>query len=161
MAQHDPRDMLLFARVVELQSLTAAAAAAGIGKASVSRAITRLEARLKLRLLDRSPRRTSATEAGMVFYERCRRISEAMCDAESAIATMSGQFSGVLRIRSSITIGQSILSILLPDFLREQPGLTVRLELSNRGLDSSEPVPDVHLLPGHWRIHPSRRAISA
>lgn len=74
MSNFDSDDMLLFAKVVESHSLSAASRLTSRPKASISRAIARLENTLNVRLLERSARRTVVTEAGRVFYEYCLRV---------------------------------------------------------------------------------------
>ena len=88
-------EMAVFARVVEAHSFTAAAANLGLSKSAVSKQVTRLEDRLGARLLNRTTRRLSLTEAGAVFYERCLRIveeAEAATDEVQALTGMMPEF---------------------------------------------------------------------
>lgn len=149
MSQYNPKDLLLFAKVVELQSLSAAARETAVPKATLSRAISRLEAALDVRLLDRSSRRTAVTEAGRLLFEYCIRVRSALDEAESAIGELRGTVRGTLRVAATVTIGQALLPSLLPAFLSRYPAVRVRLELTNRSIeDPAREGFDVVLKPG-------------
>lgn len=146
--QHDPKDMLLFARVVELGSLSAASRITGKPKASVSRAITRLEDALGVRLLERGARRSAVTEAGRLFHAYCERIAQTMDDAQSAMDDWQGRVGGLLKVASSVTIGQALLTVLVPRFLGIHPDLRIQLEVTNRHVDLVEEGFDVAFKAG-------------
>jgi LysR family transcriptional regulator for bpeEF and oprC len=148
MSNFDPSDMLLFAKVVELHSLSAASRLTSRPKATISRAITRLEAALDARLLERSARKTTVTEAGRVFYEYCQRVGLAIEEAEGAVGELQGKVQGTLKVGSSVTIGQTLLAVLIPDFVAAYPGLVIKLELTNRNIDLVEEGFDVVLKAG-------------
>lgn len=148
MNKYDPRDMLLFAKVVESGSLSAAARLTDKPKATVSRAISRLENTLNARLLERSARKSTITEAGRLFYQYCLRVSSAIEEAEGAIGELQGEVHGTLKVGSSVTIGQTLLATLIPDFVDRYPKLRINLELTNRNIDIVEEGFDVVLKAG-------------
>lgn len=148
MSNFDPSDMLLFAKVVELHSLSAAARLTARPKATISRAITRLEAALNARLLVRSTRKTTVTEAGRVFYEYCLRVGSAIEEAEVAVGELQGKVQGTLKVGSSVTIGQTLLATLIPGFIAIHPELRIKLELTNRNIDLVEEGFDAVLKAG-------------
>ncbi|MBI2768010.1 MAG: LysR family transcriptional regulator [Burkholderiales bacterium] len=148
MTDFDPVDMFLFAKVVEHGSLSSASRLTGTPKATISRAMSRLEHKLQARLLERSVRRTTATEAGQVFYEYCRRVSSAIEEAQDAVGALQGKVRGTLKVGSSLTIGQTLLNKLIPDFVACHPDLRVNLELTNRNIDLVEEGFDVALRAG-------------
>lgn len=151
MTEFDPLDMSLFAKVVELGSLSAASRYTGRPKATLSRAMDRLEHKLEARLLDRSARRTTATEAGKVFYEYCRRVSAVIEEAQDAVGALQGNVCGILKVGSSLTIGQTLLNRLVPQFVACHAELRVELELTNRNIDVVEEGFDVVLRAGPLR----------
>ena len=144
MNKYDPRDMLLFAKVVESGSLSAAARLTDKPKATVSRAISRLENTLNARLLERSARKSTITEAGRLFYQYCLRVSSAIEEAEGAIGELQGEVHGTLKVGSSVTIGQTLLATLIPDFVDRYPKLRINLELTNRNIDIVEEGVEFH-----------------
>jgi DNA-binding transcriptional LysR family regulator len=148
MNRFDPKDMLLFAKVVELSSLSAASRLTSKPKATISRAITRLENTLNARLLERSARRTTVTQAGHVFYAYCVRVSSVIDEAQTAIGELQGKVHGLLKVGSSLTIGKTLLAALIPDFVALHPDLRIKLELTNRNIDVAEEGFDVVLKAG-------------
>src|SRR5262252_3052928 len=84
----DLNQMLVFARVAQTGSFTAAAANLGMPKSTVSRKVTELEARLEARLLDRTTRKVSLTDVGRTYYDYCARIAGEIEDAERAVTNL-------------------------------------------------------------------------
>lgn len=135
---HDPRDMLLFAKVVEYGSMSAAARALFRPKASVSRAIARLESSLDVLLLERSSRRLVLTPVGKMFLPHCQRVADDIAEAQAAVGELQGALRGRLRVASSVLFGRVWLGPMLPAFLAEHPQLRLELELTNRLVDPVE-----------------------
>lgn len=135
---YDPRDMLLFAKVAELGSMSAAARALFKPKASVSRAIARLESKLDTPLLERSSRRIVLTQVGRLFLAHCQRIADEIGEAEAAVGELQGAVRGLLRVASPVVFGRSMLGPILPAFLDSHPELRMELELTNRMIDPLE-----------------------
>lgn len=150
----DPFDgMDLFARVVEAGSFTAAGKALGLGKSSISEKVAALEARLGVRLLDRTTRRLAPTEAGHIYYARA---CEARARAEAAldeIEALREEPAGLLRVGVGELLTRLYLVPALPSFLATHPRLRIELvenvavqDLVKEGLDmvirvTAEPSP--------------------
>lgn len=129
--------LILFARAVDEGSFSAAARALDLTPSAVSKQVRRLEDRLGVRLLTRSTRHLRLTPEGHAIYARCRGVAHAVEEAESLAATLSGNVSGTLHVVSTVAFGKSQLLPLLPQFLRAHPQLHLKLELSDRYLDSA------------------------
>jgi DNA-binding transcriptional LysR family regulator len=135
--------METFARVVETSSFTATARQLNMGQPAVSKAIAQLERQLGTRLLMRSTRSLTPTEAGQNFYERaCRAIEEAH-EAELAARGASGGLGGRLRVSAGVTFGRIHLVPMIPKFLAAHPSLSIDLELDDRTIDLIEEGIDV------------------
>lgn len=124
--------MALFARVVEAGGFSPAARELGQSKSSVSKRVARLEDRLGVRLLNRTTRRLSLTEAGEAFYAGCRRMLSEAEAAEEAVTYLAAAPRGTLRINAPMSFGQWHLAPALADFLRRCPELSVELVLDDR-----------------------------
>ena len=125
-------EVKIFAAIVERGSFIAAASALKIPKTTVSRKIEELEARLGVRLLQRTTRKTTPTEAGQAYYEHCERIIVEIEEAERAVGQLAAAPRGTLRITASFSIGSRYLGRLLPEFLDAYPDVRVSLFLSNQ-----------------------------
>ena len=134
----DPKYFLIFSKVVECGGITAAARVLGIPKATVSRAISRIESNLSARLLERSSRKIRLTESGNVLFEHCLRIADEIGRAEAAVGALEGTVRGKLKIACPFTFGHFLLSPILPEFLRQHPEVKAELELTNRRVDPVE-----------------------
>ena len=97
--------MLVFARVVELQSFSEAARALGWSKSHVSREIARLELRLGIRLLQRTTRRLALTELGQAYYPYCVRMLAEAQRAEAFVQQLHQQAAGHVRLQVPVTFG--------------------------------------------------------
>ncbi|MWV11710.1 LysR family transcriptional regulator [Pseudomonas sp. R-28-1W-6] len=128
-------DMRLLVSVLERNSFTAAADALGLSKQFVSRRLTALEARLGVRLLNRSTRKLSATPLGQVYYERAVRILEDVEETESLVSEQRSSPRGTLRLSAPMSFGTLHLSTLLPGFLLRYPEVSIELDLSDRMVD--------------------------
>ena len=125
----------LFCLAAELGSFTAAAQAAGVTPAAVSRSLARLEARLGVRLFVRSTRRVRLSEAGASYYEQCRQALTQLGEAERVLGGQQQAPSGLLRMSLPTTYGHFRVLPLLPDFRARYPQVQVQVELSNRNVD--------------------------
>ncbi|MBE02792.1 LysR substrate-binding domain-containing protein [Marinobacter lutaoensis] len=124
-----------FVAVVEAGSFTAASRRLGISTAQVSRQVSALEERLGTRLLYRTTRRVSMTEAGQVYYRHCRPLLDGLTEAEQAVTELQQVPRGLLRMTAPVTYGENIVAPLVNDFLARYPDLEVDLVLTNRRLD--------------------------
>ncbi len=137
--------MTVFRRVVELEAFAAAARDLRISSASVSKQVSRLEEGLGVRLLNRTTRRLSLTEAGQAYYERCARILDDVAEAESEVSSAAASPRGRLRVSAPMSFGIRHIGPILPAFLSRYPDITVDLALSDRTVDLLEEGVDVAL----------------
>lgn len=135
MGNLDLNHVVAFVRVVEQASFTAAAKSLGVPKSTVSRAISRLEEELDVRLLHRTTRKLSLTEAGLAFFERVRE-SIAGIDAAIAAANEAGKVPrGTVRITAPVDLGTTLLADVIARFVRKFPQIHVELTLTSRVVD--------------------------
>ncbi|WP_020178014.1 LysR family transcriptional regulator [Methylopila sp. M107] len=127
--------MEVFAEVAETGSFVGAADAAGISPAMVGKHMRQLEEHLGVKLINRTTRRQSLTDAGKDFLERTRIVLAEVEAAEALAAESRARPRGELRINAPFTFGTHALSPLLPDYMAENPEVTVRLTLSDRIVD--------------------------
>lgn len=124
-----------FVAVVEQGSFTAAARRLGISTAQVSRQVSALEARLATRLLYRTTRRVTVTEAGQLYYRLCRQALDGLEEAELAVTRQQQVPRGKLRMTAPVAFGERTLAPLINDFSMQYPELEVELYLTNQPLD--------------------------
>ena len=128
-------EMLVFARVVEHQSFAGAARQLGLTTSAVSRSVGRLEAHFGLRLLQRTTRSLSLTEAGAEIHQACLRLVE---DAQ-AVQALAGQLRqqprGLLKISAPAVLGDLWLSPLLPGFCARWLEVQVQVDMTDRMVD--------------------------
>lgn len=141
----DLNGFAVFAKVAELGGFTAAADALGLSKSMVSRQVSQLEDELGVRLLNRTTRRISLTEAGAVVLERAQRIVTEAGEAVEEASCVELAVRGTLRINAPMTFGIRQLGPVLPEFLARYPELTVALDLNDRRIDLIEEGFDVSL----------------
>ena len=141
----------LFCRAAELGSFTAAAEAVGITPAAVSRSISRLEARLGVRLFVRTTRSIRLTSDGEVYRVECQQALDQIAEAERAITGQQRVAKGLLRISVGTVYGHHRLVPLLPRFTTLYPGIEIELNLSNRNIDFVEDGYDLAIRLGEPR----------
>lgn len=140
--------METFVYVVETGSFSAAARRLNIGQPAVSKAIAQLEARLAVRLLLRSTRGLTPTEAGLAFFERSRRAIEEANEADNAARGAASGLTGNLRICAAVTFGRLHIVPHLGPFLDQNPGLNIDLMLDDRNVNLVEEGVDIALRMG-------------
>jgi DNA-binding transcriptional LysR family regulator len=140
-----PADMLLFADVVREASFTAAAQAHGVSKQAVSERVSRLEATLGVRLLNRTTRRLSTTDAGERYYQYCAQIAQQVSDANAAMQSEQEEPSGLLRVSAPMLYGRDQLIPTLHDYSRRYPKVQVELRLADKLVNLVEDGIDVAL----------------
>jgi DNA-binding transcriptional LysR family regulator len=138
----------LFAATVEHGSLAAAARAAGVSLATVSRSLARLERELGARLLARTTRSLSLTPGGRAYYQRAKRIVEELAEADALLARESTEPAGRLTVSAPTLFGRQFVAPAVADFLLRHPKLDVRLMLTDRYLDLVEEGIDVAVRTG-------------
>jgi DNA-binding transcriptional LysR family regulator len=129
------RQISTFVEVVARGSLSAAARAEGIAPAMIGRRLDALEARLGVKLLQRTTRKLVLTNEGAAFLEDCQRILSELEDAESAVAERSAKASGHLLVSAPAGFGRQHVAPLLPSFLAEHREVTMNLNLNDRVVD--------------------------
>ncbi len=128
-------DMEIFARVVSTGSMSAAGRTLGFSPAVISKRIKRLEERLGTRLMQRTTRQISLTEAGQGYYERVLGILASMEEAEAFAAGRSGLAQGTLRLSAPTSFGRMHIAPHLKPFMDANPGLTLEIVLSDAFAD--------------------------
>jgi len=141
-------EMAAFVRVVDSNGFSAAAPVLGLSPSAVSKLITRLEARLGVRLLQRTTRALHLTQEGEVFYAAAKRIVGEIETLENQIAGQSSTPSGVLRVTTSLAFATHQLAPVLSEFLARYPLVQFELLPTDRVIDMVEEGIDVALRIG-------------
>ena len=162
-------DIAIFVKVVELSSFTAAAEVLEMSQPVVSKAVTRLEEKLGARLLNRTTRRLSLTEAGSELFRRSVRALEEIENAELEVARFQTEPRGTLRISAPMSFSILHLGAAIQPFLERYPGVAVELNLDDRHVDLVEEGFDVAIRIGRLensnlvarKITPCRQVLCA
>ena len=161
--------MEVFARVASAGSLSAAGRALGMSQTMVTKHIAALEARLGVKLLHRSTRRISLTDAGRNYLEASERILADMSAADAVVAAERVEPRGVLRLNAPVSFGERQVAPLLAEFATLHPLVSVELGLNDRLVDLAEEGWDLAIRIGTLgdssliarRIAPSRTVVCA
>lgn len=125
----------LFCLTAQHRGFTAAAQAAGLTAAAVSRSVARLEARLGVQLLMRTTRQVRLTDAGQRYYDQCRQALGQLVEAEREVTGQQHAPSGLIRFSLPTSYGHYRVLPLLPAFSRTYPAIELDLQLTNRNVD--------------------------
>ncbi|PZP33879.1 MAG: LysR family transcriptional regulator [Roseateles depolymerans] len=131
----DLNDMAYFAEVVDRGGFSAAARVLGLPKSKLSRRVAELEARLGVRLLQRTTRKLSLTEAGELYHRHCVAMREAADAAGEAIAQVQSEPRGTVRLACPVSLAQGVIGALLPLFMARHPQVRVEMQVTNRAVD--------------------------
>lgn len=133
-------DMALFVEVVKAKGFRGAAEATGVPNSTLSRRISALEKAIGLRLLHRTTRKVELTEAGRIYFERCKRIVDEARLAHEQLGDMLAQPSGVLRASLPVDFATIYMAPLIAEFAEKYPGIAFDFDLTPRQVDLvSEP----------------------
>lgn len=130
----DLNDVALFVQVVRAVSFSRAATAAGSPVSTLSRRVARLEARLGMRLLERTTRRLRLTDAGRRFFEHAERALSELEQGQKYLHALDAEPRGRVRITAPIGLGEPVTTALAP-YLAATPGVSVELDLTERRVD--------------------------
>jgi len=134
-----------FREVASHGSFSRAADKLDVSKATVSKYIAELETRLGVRLLNRSTRAVSLTDAGSLLLERSKPMMEMFEDTQAEVQEHASRPTGRLRISAPIGAGQGDLPKMLGEFMGHYPDVSISLQLSNRNMDMAEEGIDLAL----------------
>ncbi len=142
----DLNEILVFARVVQSGSFTAAGRDLQMPKSTVSRKVTDLEDRLGVRLLQRTTRTLGLTDEGRTYYDFCARIIGEVDEAEVAVGRLRGVPRGLLRVTTPLNF--SFLAAIVADFVRKHPEVTLEVVATDRRVGLVEEGFDVAIRAG-------------
>ena len=143
--------MEAFVRAADGRSFSQAARQMRLSKSVVSRQIAALEAALGARLLQRTTRTLTLTEAGRLYLERARRVLAEVEDAERSVGQLSDAPRGQLRVSAPMSFGFLHLAAAIPAFLARHPDVTIDMSLTDRFVDLVEEGFDVAVRIGRLR----------
>ena len=161
--------MNAFTKVVATRSFAEAGRRLGLTRSAVSKAVMELERDLGARLLDRTTRRVSPTEAGLAYYERCVAILAQVEETEIQISRLHDEPKGVLKINAPMSFGMLYLAQAVADFMARHGDLNVEMTLDDRFIDPLAEGVDVTIRIGTLtdssliarRLAPAKRVLAA
>lgn len=142
----DLNALQVFAKVVQGSSFTSAARALGMPKSTVSQRVAELEARLGVRMLQRTTRRLGLTDAGRIYYDRCAEILAAIEHADRAVTSMQESPRGLLRM--TVPASTQFLGPVFSDFLARNTGIQLDVSFTDRVVDLVEESFDLAIRVG-------------
>lgn len=128
-------EMQVFLRVVESGSFSEAARQMQMTPSTVSKLIGRIEARLGVRLLDRSTRRLALTGEGQIYYDRSQHLLAELDAIEHDLTQGAASITGIVRVSASVGLGMVAIQPLLPEFWRQFPNIALDLSISDEVID--------------------------
>jgi DNA-binding transcriptional LysR family regulator len=128
-------DIALFVEVAKRKNFSHAADVLNIPSATLSRRVSELERRVGMQLLTRTTRRIDLTEAGALYFERCRHIIEEARVAHEQLHDLAAQPKGRLRISMIASLAQMVLPIVMREFTEQYPDIDCEFDLSGRPVD--------------------------
>jgi DNA-binding transcriptional LysR family regulator len=140
--------MEAFVRVVERGGFSAAAKELRISRAMVSRHVQELEQHLGARLLHRTTRKVSLTEAGQVYYDRSAHLLSELAAADSEVGELHSRLRGNLKVNGPVVFGARYLAVAVADYMEAFPEVNVELTLNDRFVDLVEEGYDVAIRIG-------------
>ncbi|MBN3561168.1 LysR family transcriptional regulator [Aliamphritea spongicola] len=127
--------MRIFVRVIQLGSFSAAAREENSTQATASKKVAALEQKLGVKLINRSSREQSLTEAGSHYFEQCLSVLGEIDEMEASVRARTTSPKGLLRITAPVPFARLVLAPLLPEFLAQYPDIKIDMPLEERHLD--------------------------
>ncbi len=140
--------MRVYVRVVETGSFSRAAAEFGATQPTATKAVAETETRLGARLLHRSTRGVTPTEAGALYYERCKQIVDDIAAAENLTVLLQSEVTGTLRVSTSVAFGRRVMAPLVIRYLKDHPQAGIDLSFDDRYVNLVEQGVDVAIRMG-------------
>jgi DNA-binding transcriptional LysR family regulator len=128
-------DVEVFTTIADKGTISAAAVALGTTPSVLSRAVSRLEARLGAQLMRRTTRRLSLTDAGQAYLDQARLAFAVLADAEKTVQGADGELTGTIRLSAPTTYAHYKLPALLQPFMDQHPKVMIELSIANRNVD--------------------------
>ena len=151
-------DMLAaFVKVVDSTSVSKAALELGVGKSVVSKRVAQLEQLVGATLFARSTRRIALTPAGDAYADFARRALAEMSAGEERLRALRSELTGRIRLSATVSWGQRVLAVKLPEFLRLHPAIEIELQLADRMVDVAYERFDIAL---RWSSTPPQSLMS-
>ncbi|OHC77412.1 MAG: hypothetical protein A3B62_06745 [Rhodospirillales bacterium RIFCSPLOWO2_01_FULL_65_14] len=163
------QEMEVFSKVVAAGSLSAAARELGLSPALISRRLAGLEARLGVRLINRTTRSLRLTDEGAGYYDTCTRVLAEIEEADAAVSAGRVEPQGALKVAMPASFGHQHLAPLIPEFASRYPQVRLALSLSDRNVNVIEEGFDLAIRIAHLedsslaarRLAPNRRVVCA
>ena len=140
-----------FVKVADRASVSRAALDLGVGKSVVSKRVAQLEELIGATLFSRSTRRIALTPAGEAYVDFARRALAEMGAGEERLRALRSELTGLIRVSATVSWGQRVLAVKLPEFLRLHPAIEVELQLVDRMVDVAYERIDIAL---RWSTTP-------
>jgi DNA-binding transcriptional LysR family regulator len=128
-------EMQHFVRIVEAGSISKAAEQLGLAKSGVSRRLAELESRLGVRLLNRTTRRSSLTDAGKSYYQGAVKLLSDVAELDALVADSEASLQGSLRLAAPLSFGLGHLAPAIEEFISVHPGVRIDIDFSDRQID--------------------------
>ena len=144
-------DMQVFIRVVEAGGIGRAAEQLGIAKSAVSRRLSELEERLGSRLINRTTRRSSLTDAGQRYYQQALKVVDQVHEMNTELADDDAALTGSIRLTVPLSFGLLHMSPAIDLFARQHPQVSIHMDFSDRQVDVVEEGFDLALRIAHLK----------
>ncbi|WP_413508422.1 LysR family transcriptional regulator [Serratia proteamaculans] len=141
-------DIAAFVAAVDAGSYTRATPSVGLSRSAIGKSITRLEAQLGVRLLNRTTRQLSLTEEGRIMYDRCKQILEDLEEVDATMALRREKPTGTLRLTAPLSLGQRHILPVIDSFLKKWPELRAYIVFTDRHVDLIEEGFDIAIRIG-------------
>ena len=163
------QEMAVFSKVVAAGSLSAAARELGLSPALISRRLAGLEARLGVRLINRTTRSLRLTDEGAGYYDTCTRVLAEIEEADAAVSAGRVEPQGVIKVAMPASFGHRHVAPLIPEFASRYPQVRLALSLSDRNVNVIDEGFDLAIRIAHLedsslaarRLAPNRRVVCA